>query len=44
MRPEQFQIHVPECELEDLERRLGNTKLPEDFGNETWCYGTTKRR
>jgi pimeloyl-ACP methyl ester carboxylesterase len=42
MRPEQFQIHVPECELEDLERRLGNTKLPEDFGNETWCYGTEK--
>lgn len=36
-----FEVHVPEAEIEDLRRRLANTRLPEEpEGNDTWEYGT----
>jgi pimeloyl-ACP methyl ester carboxylesterase len=36
---EPFQIRVPQADLDDLNRRLRDTRWPEDFGNDDWTYG-----
>ncbi len=37
-----FTLHVPEEELQDLKRRLGRTRFPnEPLGNAHWEYGTS---
>lgn len=37
-----FNINIPDAALEDLRRRLENTRWPDDFGNEDWGYGANK--
>ncbi|HQR02761.1 MAG: epoxide hydrolase [Proteobacteria bacterium] len=39
---ERFSIHVSDDELEDLRRRLSNTRFAPDFGNSSWSYGTER--
>lgn len=39
-RPESFPLRVPEAELEDLRRRLANTRWPAEIGGAAWSYGT----
>ncbi|MFV8816747.1 epoxide hydrolase family protein [Haliea sp. E17] len=36
---ENFTVHVPDAELEDLHYRLRNTRWTDDFANEDWRYG-----
>lgn len=36
-----FEIRVPDAEIDDLKRRLANTRMPnEPEGNQNWAYGT----
>lgn len=37
---EQFEIHVPESVLTDLDLRLANVRWPADLANDDWSYGT----
>jgi len=39
MTPEPFRIAIPQADLDDLHRRLDNTRWAADFGNEDWHYG-----
>lgn len=36
----EFKIDVPEAVLTDLRERLAKARLPEDFANDGWQYGT----
>jgi len=40
---EKFTVDVPEAHLEDLRNRLRNARLPLDFNNDNWEYGTNGR-
>jgi pimeloyl-ACP methyl ester carboxylesterase len=40
--PARFQVEVPEADLEDLRRRLRNTRWADDFGNDDWAYGVER--
>jgi pimeloyl-ACP methyl ester carboxylesterase len=40
MHTERFHISIPEELLTDLRERLSRTRWPNDFGNESWSYGT----
>ncbi|RVQ64719.1 epoxide hydrolase [Croceicoccus ponticola] len=40
MQPQRFTIDVPEDRLIDLKDRLARTRLPHDYANEDWSYGT----
>ena len=35
-----FEIAVPDRAIEDLQRRLANTRLPDQLDNSSWEYGT----
>ena len=35
-----FTIHVPDDVLEDLRRRLGNTRFPDEIPGSGWDYGS----
>lgn len=35
-----FTISIPEEDLDDLRRRLTQVRLPDDFDNDDWAYGT----
>ncbi len=40
MMPERFIVDIPEARLTDLRERLARTRLPHDFANDDWSYGT----
>src|SRR5262245_31135791 len=40
-QPERFTIHVPDETLDDLRRRLQQTRWADDPGNDDWRYGTS---
>lgn len=40
MKIEPFTIAIDEAALTDLRQRLDRARLPEDFGNDGWQYGT----
>ena len=40
MQAEKFQIQIPEETLSDLNRRLKNTRWPDELQNSGWDYGT----
>jgi pimeloyl-ACP methyl ester carboxylesterase len=42
MKPEPFEIAVPDSELEDLRLRLARTRWAEDLGNADWRYGVER--
>ena len=37
---EPFTVHVDDAVLDDLRRRLEHVRLPPDFNNDDWGYGT----
>jgi microsomal epoxide hydrolase len=39
MSIEQFEVAVPQERLDDLQRRLRDTRWPHDMGNDDWRYG-----
>jgi microsomal epoxide hydrolase len=40
-RPEPFQAHLPQSDLDDLRSRLARVRFPDEVaGNEDWRYGT----
>jgi len=39
LKPEAFDITLPDAVLEDLRVRLGRTRFPEPVGNDDWQYG-----
>lgn len=40
MQPSRFTIAIPDDRLADLKERLARTRLPHDYANEDWSYGT----
>lgn len=40
MESSKFEIHVPDEEIDDLRERLDRARLPADFANDDWGYGT----
>ena len=42
MQPEPFTIDVPQATLDDLAERLRRSRLPLDFANDDWRYGTNR--
>ncbi|MGH0029655.1 MAG: epoxide hydrolase family protein [Myxococcota bacterium] len=40
MKPEPFEIAIPQARLDDLRDRVARARLPPDFGNDDWRYGT----
>jgi pimeloyl-ACP methyl ester carboxylesterase len=42
MRPEPFEIAVPDAELDDLRSRLAHTRWADDLGNADWRYGVER--
>jgi pimeloyl-ACP methyl ester carboxylesterase len=40
---EPFEIALPDSTLDDLRRRLERARLPHDFANDDWSYGTNGR-
>ncbi len=42
MQPEPFTIDVPQASLDDLAERLRRSRLPLDFANDDWRYGTNR--
>jgi hypothetical protein len=42
MKPEPFQIAVPDAELDDLRSRLAHTRWADDLGNADWRYGVER--
>jgi pimeloyl-ACP methyl ester carboxylesterase len=42
MKPEPFEIAVPDIELEDLRSRLARTRWADDLGNADWRYGVER--
>jgi pimeloyl-ACP methyl ester carboxylesterase len=39
VKPTPFTIAIPDDQLEDMRRRLANTRWPGDLGNDDWHYG-----
>ncbi len=39
-RPEPFELHIPEADLEDLRLRLSRARLPDPAPGEPWEHGT----
>ena len=39
MKPEAFNIDLPETRLDDLKERLARTRFPEPIGEDSWQYG-----
>ena len=39
MAAEPYRVHLSDEVLEDLQRRLVNARLPQDFANDDWGYG-----
>jgi pimeloyl-ACP methyl ester carboxylesterase len=39
--PEPFSVNVPETQLQDLGRRLAETRWPDEVGGSGWRYGTS---
>ena len=37
-----FKLNIHSDILEEISNRLKSTRLPEDFGNQDWRYGTEK--
>lgn len=37
---EQFVVEMPEARLADLRERLGRARMPHDYANDDWSYGT----
>ena len=37
-----FVLNIDNNILEEISNRLKSTRLPEDFGNQDWRYGTEK--
>lgn len=42
MKIEDFVVDVPEAALDDLRRRVVNTRWPVDFANDDWRYGVAR--
>jgi len=42
VQPEPFTIDVPQASLDDLAERLRRSRLPLDFANDDWRYGTNR--
>jgi pimeloyl-ACP methyl ester carboxylesterase len=42
MRPERFEIAIPDAEVHDLRARLANTRWADDLGNSDWRYGVER--
>ena len=42
MKPEPFEIAVPDSELEDMRLRLARTRWADDLGNADWRYGVER--
>jgi pimeloyl-ACP methyl ester carboxylesterase len=42
MKPEPFEIAVPDAELDDLRSRLAHTRWADDLGNADWRYGVER--
>ncbi len=40
MKPEPFEIRIPDAKLDDLRRRLGSVNWAPELANEDWRYGT----
>ncbi|MDR7101298.1 epoxide hydrolase [Croceicoccus sp. BE223] len=40
MQPSRFEIAIPQERLADLKERLARTRLPHDYANDDWSYGT----
>jgi pimeloyl-ACP methyl ester carboxylesterase len=40
---ERFRIDIPDEVLDDLRRRLAQTRWPDDFANDDWRYGASAR-
>jgi pimeloyl-ACP methyl ester carboxylesterase len=38
----QFQVDIPEDRLIDLQERLARARLPHDYANDDWSYGTNR--
>jgi microsomal epoxide hydrolase len=38
--PTEFRIEIPDATLRDLKDRLARTRLPADYANDDWSYGT----
>ena len=39
---EEFRVHVPDEEIEDLHRRLESARLPDQLAGSGWGYGTDR--
>ena len=39
---EEFRVHVPDGEIEDLHRRLESARLPDQLAGSGWGYGTDR--
>lgn len=37
---QEFEISIPDADIEDLQRRLSATRMPDQIENTTWEYGT----
>lgn len=42
MAPRPFRIDIPDADLDDLQRRLENTRWPDQLAGTSWEYGTDK--
>jgi len=42
MKPQPFEIAVPDAELDDLRLRLARTRWADDLGNADWRYGVER--
>ncbi|GGC22807.1 epoxide hydrolase [Novosphingobium marinum] len=40
MAPQPFRIEIPQAALDDVAQRLERARLPHDYANEDWSYGT----
>ena len=40
--PVQFQLHVPDADVEELRRRLSQTRFPDQAPGPAWAYGSDK--
>src|SRR6516225_7892908 len=43
MKAEQFEIAIPEENLDDLRARIDGTRWADDLGNDDWRYGVERR-
>jgi pimeloyl-ACP methyl ester carboxylesterase len=42
MRPEPFSVAIPAGDIDNLRRRLEQTRWADDFGNDDWSYGVER--